>query len=149
MFSCVYNSVSFVDYTIAVKTAVVRYRDIPPIHLLVSVCININTGVAERGSMHIKFGYGYLKVEAFILCIFECWSHVYQMREFKLILPKTFTTGLDWSWILWPCWFVNVPMIVFAVVIKDGTCVHWWRVIFKAFIRILRSPNDIWNVISN
>ena len=47
MLGCVYDSVSFVDHTITVEAAVVRYRDIPPIHLLVSVRVNINASVTE------------------------------------------------------------------------------------------------------
>ena len=43
----VYDSVSFVDHTITVETAVVRYSDIPPIHLLVFVHINISASVAK------------------------------------------------------------------------------------------------------
>ena len=47
MMGGVYDSVSFVDHTITVEAAVVRYRDIPPIHLLFSVRVNINASVTE------------------------------------------------------------------------------------------------------
>ena len=41
------DSVSFVDNIITVEAAVVRDRDIPLEHLLVSVCVNIHTSVTE------------------------------------------------------------------------------------------------------
>ena len=47
------------------------------------------------------------------------------------------------GWILRPYWFVTVPMIVLAMVIKRGTCVHWRIVMLKAFIGILRNPKKI------
>ena len=47
MLDGVNNRVSFVDNIITVETAVARDRDIPLIHFLVSVCVNIRTSVAE------------------------------------------------------------------------------------------------------
>ena len=47
------------------------------------------------------------------------------------------------GWILRPCWFVNVPMVILAVIIEGGTGVHRRIVMLKAFIRILRNPKDI------
>ena len=57
-----------------------------------------------------------------------------------MILIKTFTTGFELGWILRLCRFVNISMIVLAMVIKRGTCVNWRIVMLKAFIRILRNP---------
>ena len=47
MLDGVNNRVSFVDNIITVEAAVVRDRDIPLEHLLVSVCVNIHTSVTE------------------------------------------------------------------------------------------------------
>ena len=59
----------------------------------------------------------------------------------KVILLQTFTAGCLLGWILRLCWFVNVSVIVLAVVIiEGGTGVHWRIVMLKAFIRILRNP---------
>ena len=55
-------------------------------------------------------------------------------------LLKAFTAGCKLGWILKPCWLVNVPMIVLAVVIEGGTGVHRRIVMLKAFIRIVRNP---------
>ena len=60
----------------------------------------------------------------------------------KFILLQTFTTGCDLGWILSICWFVNVSMIVLAIVIKGGTRVNWRVVMLIAFIRILRNPKE-------
>ena len=57
-----------------------------------------------------------------------------------MILLQTFTTGCKLGWILRPCWFVNVPVIVLAVIIKGCACIHWRIVTFKAFVRILWNP---------
>ena len=43
----------------------------------------------------------------------------------------------------WWEWWVTVPMVVLAMVIKSGTRVNWRRVVLKAFIRILRNPINI------
>ena len=59
------------------------------------------------------------------------------------LLLQTFTAGYELGWILRPCWFVNVPMTVLAVVIEGGTGVHWRIVMLKAFIWILRNPEEI------
>ena len=47
MMDGVNDRVSFVDNIITVEAAVVRDRDIPLEHLLVSVCVNVHTSVAE------------------------------------------------------------------------------------------------------
>ena len=57
-----------------------------------------------------------------------------------MILLKTFTAGFKLGWILRPSWFVNVPLIVLAIVIKGDTRVNWRIVMLKAFIRIFRNP---------
>ena len=59
------------------------------------------------------------------------------------ILLQTFTAGCELGWILRPYWFVNVPMVILAVIIEGGTGVHRRIVMLKAFIRILRNPKDI------
>ena len=65
---------------------------------------------------------------------------VCQRTLIRFILLQTFTTGCKLGWILWPSWFVTVPMIVLAVVIEGGTGVHWRRVMLIAFIGIIRNP---------
>ena len=60
-----------------------------------------------------------------------------------MVLLQTFTTGFELGWILRLCWFVNVSMIVFAIVIKRGTRVDWRVVVLKAIVRILRNPKGI------
>ena len=42
------------------------------------------------------------------------------------------------GWIIWLCWFVNVSMIVLAVVIEGGTGIHRRIVMLIAFVGILR-----------
>ena len=64
-----------------------------------------------------------------------------------MILLQTFTTGFELDWILRPCWWEHVPMIVFAIVIKRVTGVDWRVVVLKALIRILRNPKGIQNII--
>ena len=58
----------------------------------------------------------------------------------RFILLQTFTTGFVLGWILRFSWFVNVSMIVLAIVIKCDTSVNWRVVMLIAFIRILRNP---------
>ena len=57
-----------------------------------------------------------------------------------MILLQTFTTGFELGWILRPTWFVNVPMIVLAILIKSNTRINWRIVMLKAFKRIFRNP---------
>ena len=60
-----------------------------------------------------------------------------------LILLQTFTAGFELGLILRSSWFVNVTVIVLARLIKGYTRVHWRIVMLKAFVRIIRNPNDI------
>ena len=60
-----------------------------------------------------------------------------------LILLETFTTGFELNWILRPCRFKIVSMIVLAVFIKSGTCIYWRIVMLEAF-RIIRNPRKSW-----
>ena len=55
-------------------------------------------------------------------------------------LLQTFTTGCDLGLILRPCWFVDISMIVLAVVIEAGTGIYWWIVMLIALKGILRNP---------
>ena len=62
------------------------------------------------------------------------------VEEMKKFLLKTFTTRSELGWILRYYWFVNVPMIILAVIIKCGTCINWRIVMLKALKGILRNP---------
>ena len=62
-----------------------------------------------------------------------------------MVLLKTFTAGFKLGWILVLYWFVNVPMIVLAILKKGDTCVNRRVVMLKAFIGIFRNPKDITN----
>ena len=57
-----------------------------------------------------------------------------------MILLKTFTTRFELGCLLRLYRFVNISMIVLAIVIKGGTRVNWRVVMLIAFIWILWNP---------
>ena len=59
--------------------------------------------------------------------------------QLKLFLLKAFTAGFELWLVFRSDWFEEVTIIVFAVIIKGGTGVHWRIVMLKAFIRTFRN----------